>query len=281
VWESANPNYAISVKPDYLASECKKAEESPQFQNTFLRYHLNIWTQQVTRWIDMRKWNALEVVDPESLRRRPCYAGIDLASKLDIAALCLLFPRDDGGVDTLYRFWVPEETARNVSERRIATYNAWVDQGSLIATPGNVIDHEFIRAELNDLAKKYKIQEVGYDPWDATQFAITLQGDGFRMVEVRQGYLTLSEPSKEFEKLVVSGGMRWDGNPVMRWMASNVTKKEDPAGNIKPDKSTSTGKIDGVVAAVIALSRHIRQIQAVKPKVAPHSMTRVSPNKIG
>jgi phage terminase large subunit-like protein len=281
LWEAVNPNYGVSVKPDYLAAECKKAEESPAFQNTFLRYHTNIWTQQVTRWIDMRKWNDLEVVDPEGLRRKQCYAGIDLAATTDIAALALLFPRDDGGCDLMTRFWVPEETARSVSERRIATYNAWAEQGALILTPGNVIDYDFIRNELNELSKKYRITEVGYDPWNATKFALECQGDGFRMMEVRQGFISMSEPSKAFEKLVMAGGLRWDGNAVMRWMVSNVTKKEDPAGNIKPDKSTSTGKIDGVVAAIIALSRHVRQISGVKPTVRPHSITRVSPNKIG
>jgi phage terminase large subunit-like protein len=134
-------------------------------------------------------------------------------------------------------------------------YDVWARGGFLILTPGNVIDYDFIRKQINDLAERFQIAELGYDPWNATQLATQLQGDGLTVVPVRQGFASLNAPSKELEKLVVGKLIRHGGNPVARWCASNVAAAMDPAGNIKPDKARSTEKIDAIVALIIALSR--------------------------
>lgn len=257
IWPKANPNYGVSVKPEYMARMCQDAINKPSFTNTFLRLHLDRWTQQVHRWISMEKWNAITAaVDPEALRGRECWAAIDLSQKLDITAAALVFPDGAGGYDLLLRCWCPEATILERSRKDRVPYDAWVRDGWMMATPGEVIDYDFIRADLNRLAEEYDIREVGFDPWNAQQLATQLQeGDGFTMVAMRQGYATMSEPSKEFERLVVSGKLRHGGNPVLRWMASNVAKTEDAAGNIKPDKEKSREKIDGVVAVIMAVGR--------------------------
>lgn len=269
VWVKANPNLGVSVKLEYMEEKCRDALNKPSFTNTFLRLHLDRWTQQVERWISMEKWNAqAEPVDPEALRGLPCWGGLDLAQKLDIAAFVLAFPREGGGVTLLPRFWCPEATVTERSKKDRVPYDAWVRDGLLIATPGEVIDYDFIRAEIKDLGEAYGIQEIAYDPWAAQQLATQLgETDGFTMVAMRQGYASLSEPAKEFERLVVSRKLYHGGHPILRWMASNVAKTEDPAGNIKPDKGKSREKIDGIVAAIMALGRAGLHTEKEEPSI--------------
>jgi phage terminase large subunit-like protein len=246
----------VSVQPDFLRQECDAALASPTYQNTFRRLYLNQWTQQENRWIDMTAWDGCDGALPDLSGRR-CYAGLDLASTTDIAALVLAFlPEREG--EPLYLlpfFWIPEDNAIERERRDRAPYLTWARQGHIEMTPGNVIDYAYIRRRLNELAETYQIAEVAYDPWNATQLSIQLQEDGITMVEMRQGFASLSGPSKELLRLVLSGGVAHGGNPVLRWMADNVTAKTDPAGNVKPDKGKSANKIDGIVAAVMAIGR--------------------------
>ncbi len=259
VWAKANPNLGVSLKRDYMAEQCERAKTTPSYLNTFLRYHLNVWTQQRERWIPIEAWNRCDrVVDPEALHGRRCWAGLDLSAKLDLTALVLCFPVDTG-YDFLYRFWCPEDTILERAKKDRVPYDAWEREGWLVATPGNVVDYEFPKAALREFAKVYTIEEVAFDPWNATQTATDLQTDGLTCVEFRQGFASMSEPSKEFEKIVVSQQCAHRTpkgiNPVMRWMLSNVAVKRDPADNIKPDKSRAAGRIDGVVGSIMALGR--------------------------
>jgi phage terminase large subunit-like protein len=259
-WAKANPNLGVSIKASYLAEQCAAAEKRPSFLNTFQRLHLNIWTQQITRWIPIEKWNACDAtpLDLAQLKGRLGYGGLDLSTKLDITALTLVLPRENGWYDLLFRFWVPHQRVLERAQGgKKPDYATWVREGFLLETPGDVIDYEFIRQEVIALSKVLTIKQLAYDPWSATQLATQLQGDGFTMVETRQGMKTLSEPCKEFEKLVVSGRLRHGGNPVMRWMVDNVAVRKDANDNIAPDKRTAAGKIDGVVSTVMALGRAI------------------------
>jgi phage terminase large subunit-like protein len=262
-WQKANPNYGVSVKPEYLKAQSEKAAAQPSFLNTFLRLHLDRWTQQRDRWLTIEHWNACEadlgrkeyLGREQSLLGAPCYGAFDLSTKLDISALVLYFPESH---TLLCRFWVPEENVMERVRRDRVPYDAWIRDGWLAATPGNVIDYEFIKQEAIALSQRYDLRELGFDPWNATQIATQLGGDeGLRLVEVRQGYKTLSEPAKEFEKLIVSKALRHGGHPVLRWMVSNVAIRTDPNGNIAPDKAASSDRIDGVVASIMALSRAI------------------------
>ncbi|HEX9193117.1 MAG TPA: terminase TerL endonuclease subunit [Burkholderiales bacterium] len=265
-WYKANPLLGVSIKESYIAEQCEAAKTRPSFLNTFLRLHLNIWTQQLTRWIAMEAWNACTAAPAPFGAERDCYGGLDLSTKLDATAFALVAPADDGWFDCLFRFWVPEALAEQRERKRLApSYADWIRRGFLRATPGNVIDYDFVERDILELARTVRLREIGYDPWNATQTAVRLQRalnpsnvkTGFQMVEMRQGMQTLSEPAKEFEKLVVAGKLRHGGDPVMRWMVANVTTRSDANGNIAPDKSNSTGKIDGVLAVIMALGRAI------------------------
>jgi phage terminase large subunit-like protein len=260
VWAAANPGMGISVKADYLAAEAKRAEEEPSYENTFRRLHLNQWTEQVTRWIKKEEWEACATEMPD-LTGRPCFPALDLSTTTDISALSLDFPprSDDEPHYLLPFFWCPENKVRKASQTDRVPYDAWVRDGYMEATPGDVIDYAFVRARVNELSKKYQFGPFAYDPWNAMQLALQLgEEDGFTMVEHRQGFISMNEPSKEFERLVISRKIRHGGNPVMDWMISNVALKQDAAGNIKPDKSKSTGRIDGVVASVMSVGMAYR-----------------------
>ena len=258
-WYKANPNLGVSIKMDYFKSECQKAIDAPSRENLFKRLHLNIRTEQQTRWFNMDRWDTCAgTVDPAELEGKRCFAGLDLASTNDVTALALLFP-DKSGYTVLPFFWIPEDKAREIEQKRRVPYSTWGRQGHVAVTPGNVVDYDVVRAAINHLGDKYKIQEIAVDRWNATQITTQLTGDGFEMVAYGQGFASMSAPSKELEKLILSGGLNHGGNPVLRWMASNASVLSDAAGNIKPDRKNREQKIDGIVAAVMALGRAMLQ----------------------
>ena len=204
----------------------------------------------------MATWDACNAPLPD-LGGRRCYGGLDLASTTDIASFVLAFPAEVEGepVHLLPFFWIPQENMIERERRDRVPYSTWVRQGLVEATPGNVIDYAYIRARINALASQYEIGEIAYDPWNATQLSLQLQDDGLTMVEMRQGFASMTAPSKELLRLVLAGQIAHGGNPVLRWMADNVTARSDPAGNVKPDKGKSSNKIDGIVASIMALAR--------------------------
>ena len=257
VWVKANPNLGVSVKLDDLRDKIRKAREAPAALNAFLRLHMNIWTQAETRWIDPDAWAACGEQTPlEDLRKEPCYAGLDLSSTTDISAFVLKFPRTG---DALGWFWIPEDEMEKRERRDRVPFSAWVRHEYVEATPGNVIDYEYIRQRIKQVAAEFRgLREIGYDPWNATQLAIQLEEDGFNVVPVRQGFQTLSPAAKELEREIMSGELKHGGNPVLRWMAANVVLAIDPAENIKPDKAKSAERIDGIVALCMAISRQIQ-----------------------
>jgi len=263
-WRKANPNYNISVKPDYLSSQCKRAMAMPSFQNAFRRLHCGQLVEQIDRWLDMADWDACgqpESVNEGVLSGQPMYAGLDLATTRDISAFVGLVPDDEGRYDVVCRFWVPEDGARQRAERDRVPYPLWIEQGYLTATPGNVTDYDRIREDIRELAEHFDIKSIAYDRWNASQLITQLTEDGATCVPVGQGFASMSAPSKELEKLVMSRRLRHGGNPVLRWMASNVALEQDAAGNIKPSKKRSTEKIDGIVSAVMAVSEAMRRTE--------------------
>jgi phage terminase large subunit-like protein len=272
-WRKANPNLGVSVKEKDMAAACRRAVNNPAEENTFRRLRLNQWTQQETRWIPMRQWDECGApFDAERLAGRECYGGLDLASSIDIAAFVLTFTekfeKGDGFATEftgLPFFWIPEDNMRERVARDRVPYEQWVKKGLIRTTPGDIIDFDFIVRDIKDLMAKYRILEIGFDRWGAAKIQKDLQeagsqtlGAGFKLVPFGQGFASMSGPSKELIRLVLAKQYRHGGNAVMRWMADNAIVKQDPAGNIKPDKSKSTNKIDGIVAQIMSLDRAVR-----------------------
>lgn len=261
VWAAANPNLGVCLKEEYLQQECAKAQETPAYENTFRRLHLNQWTEQETRWMAMEKWDACEVlIDPAHLKGKQCYAGLDLASTTDIAAFVLVFPPQDGLDEyaVLPFFFVPEEGMRARVKRDRVPYDVWHKQGFIFATPGETIDYDFINNQIQEARKKYVFKEIEYDQWNAEMLMQRLEKRGFKGIKNNQQFGQIAVPTKELMTLVLKREIAHGGNPVLRWMASNLVVKQNPDGNVKPDKSKSTEKIDGMVALIMGLDRAIR-----------------------
>lgn len=259
VWIKANPNIGVSVTWRYLREQVREAVGMPAKQNIVKRLNFCVWTEQAERWIDLAVWDACRrAIDWSTYVGKPCVGGLDLSSTTDLSAFVLLFANDDGSVAVLPHFWLPEDslTVRVLRDR--VPYDVWERAKLLTLTPGNVIDYDFIRAKINDFAALYRIGRTGFDPYNATQIVTQLQGDGLDCVAVRQGFLSLNAPTKELEKRIMGKTLIHDGNPILRWMISNVAVESDAAANVKPSKDKSREKIDGVSALVDAMDQLIR-----------------------
>lgn len=262
VWAKANPGLGVSPKLEFLEAQCAKAQDSPRLENRFRRYHLNQWTEQIDRWLPMDRWDGcvggIGWEDlAEQLQGRACYGGLDLSTTTDLSAFVLAFPPEDEAEPwhLIPYFWCPEANIERRARRDRVPYPTWVAEGALTATEGDVVDYDRVRAEINDLGARFDIREIPADRWNASQLITQLAGDAFTIFPFGQGYASMSAPSKEFEALVIGGRLAHGGHPVLRWMASNVAVEEDAAGNLKPSKRKSTERIDGIVAAIMAVGR--------------------------
>lgn len=260
VWKRANPALNDFRDIDDMRTLAHRAKENPADQNVFRRLYLNQWTEQSERWLDMAAWDDCfpeGAPDWKQLRERyrgkPCIGGLDLSSRTDLTALVLVFEDPDDGMALVPFFWVPQEGAAKRSRTDRVPYEQWIKDGLISATPGNVVDQGFIREDIHKLSKAYKLKEIAFDPWNATKLSVELQDDGLQVVEMRQGFRSLSEPTKHLGALVTGRKLRHGGHPVLRWMASNMVVRQDPNGNLAPDKSKVTERIDGIVASIMGI----------------------------
>jgi phage terminase large subunit-like protein len=263
VWQACNPALGTFRGIEDMRVLAREAENMPAAENAFRNLYLNQWTSQAVRWLPIAKWDEGNAeLDEDSLRGRPCYGGLDLASTTDIAALELVFPPIEAGepYKAISRFWIPAENIRERVRRDRVPYDVWARPGGPVkATEGNVIHYDAILSEIDVLAQRFDLREIGFDRWGATMLIQKLQDAGMTVVPIGQGFSSLSPPTKELLNLVMDGRFQHGGNPVLRWMADNVMVEVDPAGNIKPSKRKSTEKIDGIVALVMAIDRATRQ----------------------
>lgn len=211
------------------------------------------------------KWDACGgKIDLARLKGRPCYAGLDLSSTIDLTALSLVFPFEDGHYEILMRFWIPEEMAEQIEKRDKVPYRVWAKKGFVIFTEGNVIDYKYIEEELRKLRESFNIKEVAYDRWGAAKLVQDLTEDGFTVVPFGQGFASMSAPTKELMTLVLQKKISHGDHPVLRWNADNMVVGQDAAGNLKPDKAKATQKIDGMVATIMGLDRASRHTEEKK-----------------
>lgn len=261
-WYKVNPSLGYTVDIERLRDAYREAKQNPADEVTFKWLRCNMWVSSTVAWIpDAIYMRGNESIEAASLEGRDCYAGLDLSSTGDITALVLIFPprgKNEKYVLLPY-FWIPEETIPRRVKANSVPYDIWEKQGYIMATEGNVIHYNFIEKFIMDLAEKYHILEIAVDRWNATQMIQNLEGEGFTIIPFGQGFSSMSAPTKEFYRLLMEGRIIHGGNPVLRWMAGNVVIDTDPAGNIKVTKAKSKEKIDGIVAAIMALDRCIRQ----------------------
>lgn len=288
VWIKANPNLGVSVPLKYLREQVREADGMPAKEAIVKRLNFCIWTESRTAWLPAAVWEkSNKPVNAEGLRRRPCWAGLDIANRFDLNALVFVFHNPDeeppevrppgatpaqpalpapdempvaitktrGVYRLLPYFWIPRECARAREEADKVPYRLWHEQGWLEFTEGDIADLNLIQAFIERQSEVYDIRGLAYDPHNATQMAVGLQAHGVRVVEFYQNLGSFNEPSKEFECLVRLGRMLHGGHPVLAWNASNVEVYTAPSGDIRPVKPQHGGakKIDGIVAAIMGL----------------------------
>lgn len=259
VWVKSNPNLGVSIDVDYLRSQVSQALASPQKQNDVKTKNLNLWTNSVTSWIGSEAWDKCpsEAIDPTG---RICTGAFDLSSTTDLTAWVLCFPPKDleKAYTLLCRFFLPSDDLRDRERRDKVPYSLWAEMGYLTLTPGNVIDYDFVEAQIINDAALYDIRDIACDPYNAKQTILRLQDEGLPIAQFSQGVMTMSGPTKDFERKVLSGEINHQNNPILRWMISCTEVKSYPEGNIKPvkpDKKYTGKRIDGVVASIMALDR--------------------------
>jgi phage terminase large subunit-like protein len=248
-WRKCNPNLGISVSEDYLKEQCDIAKEIPARENSFRRLHLNQWTEQDERWLSMDSWQEC-AADPLDLSGMNCFAGLDMSANADLTAFVLFFYEK---YYVLPFFFCPADSAYKRERRDKVPYCTWEKDGFIEFTDGDAVDYEYVRRRINEIGDKYNIRQIAGDPWNAKQILQQLDGDGFNVAEIRQGFASLSGPSKRIEQLVLNRELKHFDNPVMNWCVSNVTIETDSSENIKPSKKKSIERIDGVVALADAM----------------------------
>lgn len=254
----ANPNMGVSVFEEYLLSQQRDAINNPRKQVTFKTKHLCVWVGAAAPYFNLEKWNRLGDVDlsADDFVGDPCWIATDLAAKLDITASGKLFRREIDGADHYFwfpRFYVPHEVAHDPANRR---YSGWVEQGHLIATPGNVTDFGRVEDDIVADAKEHSVQHCSFDPWNSMQMSQQIaERTGVECIDIPMTVKHLSDPMKWAQALIVDGRMHHDANPVMAWMIGNVTAQEDRMGNVFPRKEKQENKIDGPIALIMALER--------------------------
>lgn len=261
--KKANPNYGISVLPEYLESECRKAQENPRLENDFKRYHLNIWTEQETRWLAADLWaKCTDAPDdkllwqklPELMRGRKAFGGLDLASNRDITALNLVFPPDEIWKRWVWLTWcwVPQMTVESRTRKDRVPYDLWVKSGALLQTPGNVTDYAYVKKQVYQACEDYAVTLIGYDRWNSSQAVVEMSAEGVPLAKFGQGFASMSPASKAFERHVLAAQIEHGNHPVLNWCFRNLAVETDAAGNIKPSKEHAKEKIDPMVAGIMA-----------------------------
>lgn len=251
-WKRANPGYGVSPTKEFMEAAATAAKNSPAELASFQRLHLGIRTKQTTRYIRLDDWDKLETEFDESVfENADVYGGLDLANTHDLCALCWAVPRD-GRIYLRWHLWTPEDNLQSLNKRTAGEAVHWARMGWLTVTPGNVADYEYIFQEITAKLDTWDIRAIAYDPWNSSELVTRLVENSAPMVPMRQGFASMSPPTKEFQRYVLTKSFAHDGNPAVRWQVDNLSVEMDPAGNVKPSKKLAIDKIDAVVAAIMA-----------------------------
>lgn len=265
------PSLGVTIREEDLARKIRQAEANPLIRDSHKIKIANMWISVFSGMFDAERWRAcdrkLSPADLEALRGRVCYAGIDLAEAVDMSALALVFPPDD--IDTgewIVRvfYWIPAATLERKSAQNKAI-KLWHRKGMIEVAGEERMDYAFIRSRIREIADLYKVPEIAFDPWKASDLATQLENEGFFMVQVRQGHATLSgsvDGPNGVVGTVAEGRLCYDDSPVVRWNAANCVAREDSNGNRVPSKKRQHGNIDGVSAMLTAWSRALANIKS-------------------
>lgn len=250
----ANPNYDVSVDGEFLLAQQRAAINNPRKQGHFKTKHLNLWVQARDGFFNLQRWAqcTTQNLDIRQFAGKRCFVGMDLASKIDLTAIVLLFPMENGRFAVFGRYYLPEDTVQLPENQH---YQGWHRAGQLEATEGNQTDYFHVLDDLKDIASTYDVAEIAFDPHNATMLVTALQKEGLPMVEFGPTVLNFSEPMKQIDALIRDLKIAHDGDPILNWAMSNTTAKVDRKDNVFPNKERPENKIDPVVALCMAMGR--------------------------
>ncbi|HMA78787.1 MAG TPA: terminase TerL endonuclease subunit, partial [Candidatus Paceibacterota bacterium] len=259
-WIKANPNIGNSPTWRYMRSQFRDAQnQGGEKEVSFKTKNLNLWVSSSDTWISDERW----VQGNDEVKVEPgeeCFIGIDLASHVDLTAVSLWFPANGSQPHRIKLMcFMPEEVVRTKEETDRAPYQKWVNDGYITTTSGNATDVEFVERYILEQCEKYDVKVAHIDRWNSQSTINRLAAKNVNILKMGQGYASMNEPTKWLERLVLQNEIAHGGNPVLRWMVGNTELKRDPAGNIKPDKSETRKKIDGMVATIMALAGWLNQ----------------------
>lgn len=267
-WRKANPNLGVSVDLDKLRAEWKRAQNDPQKKTEFLRKRCNTWTAGHHAWMSLETWDACDGrFLPGDHLRALCYIGVDLSKTNDYTAAVAAFPRDGGEFGLDAQFWLPEPTLVERRKTDKVPVVSWQEQGLVVATPGVVIDQEFVKAWLIDMNARFDVREIAFDPAQSWKLVAELEALGLPAVHFPQSWASMHGATKEVQDLILLRKVLHSGNPVLRWMFTNVAIRQNATGLMRPDKAKSTDRIDGITAMIMALGRALTHTQGAVPTV--------------
>jgi len=258
VWKKANPNFGVSIKPEYFEKMSREAKSLPSAEIAFRQLHLNQWVNSLSGWIPDDEWmKSAGDIPWDQLRGRDCYAGLDLAATEDVCAFVLIFPFDDGSIKVVPKLFVSEAAVERRRNQTGGSYDTFVANGELIVTEGNSTDYAVIERTIKECAEIYNIKSIAFDRWNSNSLVQSLTDAGLEMDPFGQGFISMTAPIKNAEILVKKRLLHHGGHGMMRWMVANVVTKKDDAENIKFSKAKAGDKIDGIIAMVMALGEMI------------------------
>ena len=258
-WGKANPSLGVTIRDDYIRGQITEARGMPSKEAIVRRLNFCEWVEAHNPWISIDVWkDAAHEFDAEFLRGRECYGGLDLGSTQDLNALALVFPPidDDPNWYLLNYFWLPNENLQAKGEKDVVPYLAWRDAGYLETTEGRAVNKLILANRLAQIASEFEIQSIAYDRWRIEDLTVQLDNEGIdiKLEPFGQGFKDMAPAIDNFEELLSNNLLKHNCNPIMTWCASNAVVDEDAAGNRKMAKNKATGRIDGVVAAIMAVS---------------------------
>lgn len=263
-WIKANPNLGVSVSLDDLQQQCEEAKHLPTSRVEFLTKRLNCWVYGAQAWMPMERWHQCANPDfdtrspwiagqPSELDGQVCYGGLDLASMEDMCSFGLVFPGENGERKTISRSYLPQAALERRLKRGDKSLEQFRDSGHLVVLPGETADYNWIKADILAACERFDVRGVAFDRWNSSQLVTDLIEEGVEMVKFGQGFASMSAPTKELLRLVLIGALQHN-DPLLTWAVSNVVIETNPAGDIKPDKSKVSEKIDAAVALVMGVA---------------------------
>lgn len=259
-WHLANPGLKHGYPDLYgLRQLAREAEHKPADRDAFRQLHLNQWLDySETPFVEMAIYDeGAGVVDLEDheAEQTPCWLAVDLSSNRDLTAVVACWGSEEDGYEVHPWFFCPEDNLRVKADRDGAPYPTWAEDGHILPTPGNVVDFRTVKDTIRELCARFRVMEIAFDPWMGRVMMASLQEDGFPVVEMRQGVITMAPAVKELERAIIGRKFRHGGHPVLRWNFDNIAIEQDKAGNVSFHKGKSKDRIDGAVASAMAVAR--------------------------